>query len=391
MRALDQHARQSSPSPLDSHPAHLDHPTQGARLRAIWLNVNRACNLRCSWCYVRGAQYSHRDEMSLETAARLLEIATPLGVKKVILIGGEPTLWRPLFSFIRVCKDLGVRTTLVTNGVRFSEDPFWEAYKAQPCSGISVSIKAFNPKSFRDATGTSNFEEVARGLRRALNAPDSSASVVFSGNDPVDLLETARFSAACGARNLGISPSTPAFHNRTASGSRASDPRAFAQGILAAYHPLHTLFGGQISFSLKLPLCLWPKDFVACLIERKQLNTTCQLQHRSGLVFDPAGRLIACNSLYGFPIGMMDSEFGDCMSLFDHIHSEPINKFYDSLNCHASTKCMSCPVQKWCAGGCPLFYSIYDGECMIPGWQQATERDDKEAMRRRCLCTHHHS
>lgn len=54
---------------------------RGVKPKVGWLNVNRACNMRCEWCYAKGTEYSAGDEMSLDLAIRLVEMMRSTGVK----------------------------------------------------------------------------------------------------------------------------------------------------------------------------------------------------------------------------------------------------------------------------------------------------------------------
>lgn len=337
-------------------------PTSG------WLNVNRACNLRCEWCYAKGTNYKVEDEMSLELAVRLVGLMQSQGVTNVTLIGGEPTLWDPLFEFNRHCSEIGMRSTLVTNATRFGVDSFWEAYRKSPSSNVSLSVKGFDEASFRCVTNTTAFLTTKRGIERALSLEASHANVVYMGEDPNELVELARFAASCGARSLGISPSTLSFVQGKPDILNASDPRRFIANFVECYDELDELFQGRISVAIKLPLCLWPRNFIVNMMEKSQIMTTCQLQHRSGLLFAPDGSVISCNSLHDFPLGKLDHEFDDPASLTAHLESAPVVDFYDRVATYASPKCVTCTVRAYCGGGCPLHYGAADGSKLIPGW-----------------------
>jgi radical SAM protein with 4Fe4S-binding SPASM domain len=342
--------------------------TRSVKPQVAWLTVNRACNLRCSWCYARGTEYQKSQQMSLQTAERLMWMAEAIGVSSVNLIGGEPTLWEPLLRFNTLCRGVGLQTTLVTNGTRFGSDAYWEAYQQAPCTRIGLSIKAFDEKSFRATTGTGAFRQTRKGIERALASTGCAPSVVYGGTDPHELVKLARFAATCGARSFGISPSTPGFVNGQPDTASAMHPQVFLKHLIEHYDEINDLFAGNINISLKCPLCLVPVDFLKTLVERSQIITTCQLQHRSGLLFDPAGKLISCNGLHDFPIGDLDGEFADAPSLTRHLQSEQVVAFYDRMTAYASPKCAGCEMVRYCAGGCPLYYGVYDADDMVPGW-----------------------
>lgn len=337
--------------------------------RTGWLTVNRECNMRCGWCYAKGTGYSKVNEMSLSLAKTLLLSMKESGVGKVILIGGEPTLWDYLFEFNIFARDLGVSTTLVTNGTRFAVDSFWIAYQDAPCNNTNLSIKAFDEESYRCVTGRTNFQQTKVGISRALSLQDPvNASVVYTGQDLLELVSLSRFAKECGAKSLSISPSTPSYVNGHPEPHGVTEPQKFVEAFVNSYNAIHEIFNGRISLSVKLPLCMWPRAFILKMMERNQIVTTCQLQHRTGLLFDTGGNLISCNSLPDYKLGRWGNEFADTSTLQKHLTSDRVVNFYDHMNSYASTKCTTCSMRQQCGGGCPLYYGVFRSEDLVQGW-----------------------
>lgn len=103
-----------------------------------WFTVNRSCNFRCKWCYAKDAVFDSRQTLTMELALRLLKITKEVGIKRITLIGGEPTLWKHLLDFNAECRKIGIKSSLVTNGYRFSNDDFWGEYiKTQTIESVS--------------------------------------------------------------------------------------------------------------------------------------------------------------------------------------------------------------------------------------------------------------
>lgn len=348
---------------------------RGVRPAISWLTVNRACNMRCGWCYAKGTEYRKEDDMTFDFATNLVDMMLPLGVRTVTLIGGEPTLWEPLFEFNEHCRRVGMQTLLVTNGTRFGQDSFWARYQQSPCNRIGLSVKAFNETSFECTTGVSGWALTKRGIERALSTGNCGANVVYTGENPQEIVDLARFCREAGAKQFGISPSTPAFVNGKPDLLHSADPKRFIDSIVQNYDELHEIFAGRVSIAVKIPLCLWPRSFVERVVERGQLATTCQLQHRTGLLFDTDGSVISCNSLHDFPIGKLGDQFSDSASLREHLQSKEVVDFYDHVSSYASTKCVTCSMRRNCGGGCPLIYGAMSGEKLIPGWDQPSEQE----------------
>lgn len=342
----------------------LDKITPGC----AWLTVNRSCNFRCKGCYAQGTGYNPNHIMNLELAEELLSLIVKLKIKSITIIGGEPTLWPHLADFNNLCKEFGEKTTIVTNAMQFGIDSFWEKYLESPNTKAGISIKAFDKNSLKEIAEVNSFEISEKGLKRAIAHFKSGVSTVYNTINATNITDIAKFAMDCGARHVSISPCTPAFCDGLPNNTYVVEPRMMANHILDIYPKLVEVTGGRVSFSVKFPICLWPKDFVENLVKEGQISTVCQLQHRTGLIFDVDGNLALCNSLFDYPIGKYGENFNDDESLLELMNSKTVIGFYDKLTSYPSTKCIDCEKYDVCAGGCPLFWSLYQPNKLIHGW-----------------------
>ena len=341
---------------------------QQAEPKGAWITVNRACNFRCQWCYAQGTNYDASQSMTFELAEHLLTLILSLGIRSVTIIGGEPTLWAPLLDFNKLCDSKKVRTTLVTNAMRFGDDAFWEKYRVAQNSKVGISVKAFDNESLRRVADVRSFEISKKGIERGVATFKCGVSTVYNTTCADSLIDIAKFAMDCGAQHLSISPCTPSFCGDKVDGTYVVHPRTVAQNVLEMYPKLNEVTNGQVLFSMKLPLCLWPKEFIENLAKKNQISTVCQLQHRTGLIFDVDGKLAICNSLFDYAIGKFGEEFIDKESLLSLMNKPATVGLYDKLTSYPSTKCISCEKYDLCAGGCPLFWSLYHPQEIIPGW-----------------------
>lgn len=102
----------------------LDRPLHQPRI-----SVTDRCNFRCTYrmpkrVFGSGFRFLRRSEvLSFEEIARVTGIFAPLGVEKVRLAGGEPTLRRDLPRLVeKLARIRGLREiNLTTNGSRLTE------------------------------------------------------------------------------------------------------------------------------------------------------------------------------------------------------------------------------------------------------------------------------
>src|ERR1700737_844069 len=88
------------------------------------VSVTDRCNLRCTYCMPEEVAFMDRAELlTFEEIAHFVRVATPLGIDKVRLTGGEPLMRRDLDRLVRLLvaipgvKDIG----LTTNGILLAD------------------------------------------------------------------------------------------------------------------------------------------------------------------------------------------------------------------------------------------------------------------------------
>ena len=146
-------------------------------LRDLRISVTDRCNLRCTYCMpadVFGPDYAFlpRSELlSFEEIERLARVFVALGVRKLRITGGEPTLRRDLPELIaRLSGIEGVDdVALTTNGLllpRLAAD-----LKAAGLHRVTVSIDSLDPDVFGRMNGLGTHpQKVLDGIEAALQA-----------------------------------------------------------------------------------------------------------------------------------------------------------------------------------------------------------------------------
>jgi MoaA/NifB/PqqE/SkfB family radical SAM enzyme len=90
---------------------------QGSSLQPIvQIHPTRRCNLSCLHCYSFSGP-AERDLLMYETFEQCLTDARAEGYTVASFSGGEPVLYRDLGRLLRHAKELGMRTTVTSNGM----------------------------------------------------------------------------------------------------------------------------------------------------------------------------------------------------------------------------------------------------------------------------------
>lgn len=156
-----------------------------------WLTVNKSCNLRCRWCYLKESWNDKENfDLELEHVYALVDMIDKLEVKSVTITGGEPTNYKELISVIKYIHKKGIRTSINTNGIRFAEDKYANEIFNAGLNSVNVSLKGYDEISYYINTGKHNFKDVLIALKNIskLNM-NSVVSLVLHKDVVYNLLE----------------------------------------------------------------------------------------------------------------------------------------------------------------------------------------------------------
>ena len=87
----------------------------GGRLLSMEIEFSRLCNFRCSYCYVP-EQLECTGELSREEIKDVLLQAKELGARKIIILGGEPSIYPHLVEMILFLREQNLEIEMFTNG-----------------------------------------------------------------------------------------------------------------------------------------------------------------------------------------------------------------------------------------------------------------------------------
>jgi cyclic pyranopterin phosphate synthase len=202
------HDGEAMPIPAAS-PRGLPLDRLGRRMRDLRISVTDRCNFRCTYCMpaeVFGRDYAFLPReaiLTFEEIVRLARLFVALGVEKLRITGGEPTVRRDLPELVRMLAAIeGVRdVTLTTNGSALRR-------LAAPLAGaglqrITISLDSLDDEVFRRMNGVdvpvSRVLEGIAAARAAGMAPIKVNMVVRRGVNEGSVLPVARW-----ARDEGL-------------------------------------------------------------------------------------------------------------------------------------------------------------------------------------------
>ena len=140
----------------------------GRKFPYIRLSISDVCNFKCGYCLPDGYKIDKSDNrtfINTEEIKRLARALSELGVSKIRLTGGEPTIRKDFFEIIKIIKEnSGIKkTAITTNGYKL--DKIANDIKNSGLDGINISIDSLDPKTFKKITGHDRLEEILRGIK----------------------------------------------------------------------------------------------------------------------------------------------------------------------------------------------------------------------------------
>jgi len=145
---------------------------QGRVVDYLRISVTDRCNYRCTYCMPEdGVDHVDRaDILSFEEIAALVRCFVDLGVTRIRLTGGEPTVRRDLLDLVAMLRAIsGLREiALSTNGDRLVE--LAGPLRAAGVDRLNVSIDTLDPERFRSITRRGDLHRVLAGVEAAVGA-----------------------------------------------------------------------------------------------------------------------------------------------------------------------------------------------------------------------------
>lgn len=141
----------------------------GRRFEYLRLSLTDVCNFRCSYCLPDGyrKQAGLPANLTVRETGRLIAAFARLGLWKVRLTGGEPSLRPELLDIARtVAATPGIRKlAMTTNGYRLASRA--ADYAAAGIMALNVSVDSLDPARFAAITGHDRLDEVLDGIAAA--------------------------------------------------------------------------------------------------------------------------------------------------------------------------------------------------------------------------------
>lgn len=152
-----------------NRPAILVDP-DGRSMTYLRLSITDVCNFRCRYCLPDGYDPQHKKFLGVDEIRRLLTAFAGLGMRKLRLTGGEPTIRKDFVDVVDVAAGIsGIeKLAISTNGYRLYRNA--DRWRRAGLTAVNISVDSLDPATFHHVTGHDRLHEVLAGVERAVAA-----------------------------------------------------------------------------------------------------------------------------------------------------------------------------------------------------------------------------
>jgi len=158
----------------------------GRKFPYIRMSITDVCNFKCGYCLPNGYQVDKSDNrkfLHLDEIRRLAMVFSKLGVSKIRITGGEPTVRKDFFEIIKILKDVGIKkVAITTNGYHLDKKA--QMLVDSGLNGINISIDSLDRNTFKFITGHDRLPEILKGIQilQDLNFENIKVNAVLLNN-----------------------------------------------------------------------------------------------------------------------------------------------------------------------------------------------------------------
>jgi cyclic pyranopterin phosphate synthase len=174
----------------------------GRRAKKLRISITDRCNMQCVYCMPsNNTNWLEQDTLlSYEQISRLAKIFVSLGIEKIKITGGEPTVRGNVENLIKSLSSIeGLRSiSMTTNGILVKDKI--RILKESGLESLNISLDTFKPDRFKAMSGIDGFYKVRNAIETAIdeNLPVKINTVIIKGWNDDEISQFVKFSRDTG-------------------------------------------------------------------------------------------------------------------------------------------------------------------------------------------------
>ena len=302
-----------------------------------WIGITGKCNLDCIYCYANSSCVADQ-HLELNEIEEILTDLAEVGSAKVMISGGEPCLYDDLPSVLKLTRDYGHQSVLVTNGTLFNDSLI--RLLSELGIQVQVSIDSINWDEYHRSRGSTFSSIVIRNIDRLLERSiELSLSCTLTIHNVRGIKETILFALSKGIEFMHIAPMVPVGRGQANQSSTISN----------WYEILSQLYELQKEHYLQLGI-----DLIEALVYPLAVSSHegfyCNSMGGRAIEIDADGTVYYCGYLRDFPPFILGNirktRLVKILDKANNDHDFPAITV-DKIPC-----CRTCRFRIMCCGGC---------------------------------------
>jgi len=324
----------------------------------MWLTVNRGCNMRCKWCYASTTGFEQSLTMDLQFAKEVLKFANDLDIKRMVIIGGEPTIHPNITEILAECSKYDMRASLITNGVKYSDENFLKELIEAGLTYTALSLKALNRKEYASVTGVDRFDDFCLGLEnvKKFQLPHRLTFTVteFFDGGMDNLIKLLKELSPMSIFVDMERPELDTTGQRFVGGNNISVLSEKFEEMYMKLRETNLNFG----VGCYLPFCKISPKVVELMLEDGKFGFGCHLIAGKSIIVEPNGNIIPCNHMCNIPLARFGQEFSTAEEYYKYRESKEYVNLIKRMRCAPDEKCVQCKWWALCGGSCRLRWML---------------------------------
>lgn len=314
--------------------------------------------MRCTWCYAKNTGYKSKDIISIGDFEKIVKFCKSGNINDTILIGGEPTLYKDLFYILKRLQEENINTTIVSNGLLFSDIKYVKKIAVFKNVSVDISIKSPTKDSYIRDTGVNCYDFIMKAISNlSVNNIPFSCSMVLTEENIDSFVDAVKSAFENGCTTIGFSFAYD-FNTEYIKDEFylvKKNPFEIIKKFVEKIDLLDDVTNGNWSLENGYPLCAFNDEQLIKL--GNHLVSTCQLLSGNGIIFDTDLSIIPCNTMFQLKYGQLGKDFTDFSSFQKYKHSSKYQEDLNFLKSLPDKKCIDCRLLKYCGGGCVCFWT----------------------------------
>ena len=326
--------------------------------------LTRDCNLRCNFCFAKGAGYSKSDMVKLDDLKKIVDFCCDAKVKYIFFTGGEPLLYPHLLEILSYIKQqkISIITAVASNGIMLRDLQFCKKLIDSGLSYIDISMKGHDSQEWAETTGCDSYLLQQEAIRNLSSLPiDFTCSMVVTSESVLFLRDSVKNALKNGARQFSFTflIDNGLSRNKNKTYLENHNPLKLIDEFICQMDRLNSITDDWwIEYSF--PMCIYTEKQLLAL--KGKFASPCQIHKKNAVTFDTNLNLLPCDMYFNNKIGKFGEDFVTAKEFEKLRNRKSYKDVIDNISRLPSDECKECKYLENCYGGCPVLWKNYSFE-----------------------------